>query len=189
MALVDVARLVVAAALSCVLALAAVSDVRRRRIPNWTVLAVIGLFVVWAACGAWTGAISAVEAAGVAFVVSVGLYACKVLGAGDSKLFTAVALFAGVGYLPLLIVATTLTGGVIALVSLAARPRRALVMFTMRGKGDWGRGVPYGVAIAIGGAIITWAPMAGLVRPIDARAPVTVRDIDHELQLPRPSTR
>jgi prepilin peptidase CpaA len=54
-------------------------------------------------------------------------------------------------------VLVALTGGVIALASLLARPVRAAVMFHMRGKGDFGRGVPYGVAIAIATmVIIVW---------------------------------
>jgi hypothetical protein len=36
-------------------------------------------------------------------------------------------------------------------VSLAANPARALVMFQMRGKGEFERNIPYGVAIAVAG--------------------------------------
>jgi hypothetical protein len=44
------------------------------------------------------------------------------------------------------------------------RPVRALVMFQMRGKGDFGRGVPYGVAIAIATAgILSWPPFANVL--------------------------
>jgi prepilin peptidase CpaA len=182
--LTEIGRLAVAVAYTVVLAVAAVSDVRERKIPNWTVLAVIGLFAVWAFLRGGQGAVSAIEAAGIAFVVSVGLYVFKIMGAGDSKLFTAVALFAGMGYLPLLIVATTLTGGVIAGVSLASRPRRAMVMLQMGGKGDWGRGVPYGVAIALGGAVIVWGPMSGLVTPFGERPAVTAADINKALAEP-----
>jgi prepilin peptidase CpaA len=180
--LTDGLRFIVAVAFTLVIAYAAFSDIKSRRIPNWTVIAVIGLFVIWAGIDGGRGAVSALEAAGVALVVSVALYAFKIMGAGDSKLFTAVALFAGMGYLPLLIVATTLAGGVIALVSLASRPQRAMVMFSMRGKGDWGRGVPYGVAIAVGGALIVWAPMTGLVQPLGARPHVSAADIGKALR-------
>ena len=179
-------RLAVAAAVTVVLAIAALSDVRERRIPNWTVLALIGLYVVLVAALGGRGLVSAFEAAGLALVTTVALYALKIIGAGDSKLFTAVAFFAGLGYLPLLVVATTLAGGLIALVSLASRPRRALLMFTLRGKGDWGRGVPYGLAIAVGGLIVLWAPLMNLVRPFGAPAPVSTQDISHALLRPGP---
>jgi prepilin peptidase CpaA len=162
----ELAQISVAAVATAVLATAAVSDIRHRRIPNWTVLALIALFAVLAIAFGGRGLVSALAAAGVALVVSVGLYALRMIGAGDSKLLTAVALFAGLGYLPLLMLATALTGGVIAALSMASRPTRALTMFTLRGKGDWGRGVPYGVAIAVGGVLVLWAPMTDFLRPV-----------------------
>ncbi len=177
----DPIRLGVAVLYSLVLAFAAASDLRHRRIPNWTVLALIGLFVIWAVARSGEGLVSALEAGGLALAISVAFYAFKIMGAGDSKLFTAVALFAGMDYLLLLVIATTLTGGVMALISLASRPRRALVMFSLRGKGDWGRGVPYGVAIAVGGAVIMWAPIAGLVQPFGAASHVTTAEILKEV--------
>lgn len=181
-------QLAAAALVSVVLAIAAVSDIRDRRIPNWTVLAVMGLFAAWAFANGGAGVVSALEAAGVALVVSIALYALKIMGAGDSKLFTAVALFAGMGYLPLLVVATTLAGGAVALVSLATRPRRALAMFTLRGKGDWGRGVPYGVAIAVGGAVIMWGPIAGLAPPFAKPSHrLNGADIRREFSAPEPT--
>lgn len=186
MSLTETVRLVVAAAVSLVLAVAALSDVRDRRIPNWTVLALIGLYVVLVIALGGRGLASALAAAGLALATTVGLYAFLIIGAGDSKLFTAVAFFAGLGYLPLLVVATTLAGGVIALISLASRPQRALAMFTLRGKGDWGRGVPYGLAIAVGGLVVMWAPLMNLVRPFGAPAPVMATDISHAFARPGP---
>jgi prepilin peptidase CpaA len=161
----ELTRIVIAVAATAVLAVAAVSDVRHRRIPNWTVLALIALFAMMAIALGGKGLVSALAAAAVAFVVSVGLYALRFVGAGDSKLITAVALFAGLGYLPLLAVGTTLTGGVIAAASFISRPTRAMVMVTLRGKGDWGRGIPYGVAIAVGGLLVIWAPLVTSVQP------------------------
>jgi len=162
----ELVQIGVSAIATSILAIAAASDVRHRRIPNWTVLALIALFAVLAIAFGGRGVVSALAAASVALVISVGLYALRLIGAGDSKLLTAVALFAGLGYLPLLVLVTALTGGVIAGISLVTRPTRALTMFTMRGKGDWGRGIPYGVAIAVGGVLILWAPMTEILRPV-----------------------
>ena len=134
--------------LSVVLAIASISDIKDRRIPNWSVLAVAVLFVPWAITEHVSLA-SALGAAAITFVISCGLYLVGVIGAGDSKLLTAAALFVGFGQLLPFLVLVALAGGVIAVMSLAARPVRALVMFQMRNKGDFGRGVPYGVAIAI----------------------------------------
>jgi len=159
--------IVLAAAASLILVWAAVSDVRRRIIPNVSVLALLGVFLAWAVAvlGFGQPLVSALAAAAIAFVVTFVLYAFKVIGAGDSKLFAAAALFCGLGYLPLFALATVLAGGAIAAVSLAARPRRAAVMFAMGGKGDWGRGIPYGVAIAIGAAVVMWGSIGGYVQP------------------------
>jgi len=171
----DIVRFAVAAIATCVLIWAAVSDVRTRRIPNASVLALLGLFVAWTLADGGVTLASALEAGGLALAVSGGLYLFKILGAGDSKLFTVCALFAGMAYLPYLALATSLAGGVIALASLASRPRRALVMLTMRGKGHWGGGVPYGLAVAAGAAIVIWAPLTGALDPFAyfGRAPVT----------------
>ena len=156
MPLPEIVRLLVAVALTAVLAIAAVNDVRVRKIPNWTVLAAMALFIPWAVVHPlpWDG--WALAAAVIAFAVSFGLYSAGLVGAGDSKLFTAVALFGGLGDLPMLAFATALVGGLIALASLLLRPTRALVMAKLRGKGDFGPGVPYGVAIAAAAALVVW---------------------------------
>lgn len=137
-----------------VLAFASVRDISDRRIPNWTVAAVACLFVAWAFVVPSISFLSSLGAAAIVFAVTAALFAFHVVGAGDSKLMTALALFAGLSRLPLFVVATVLAGGAIALFSLALRPTRVLVMLQMRGKGDFGRGIPYGVAISLGGASI-----------------------------------
>jgi len=163
MPLPEVFRYLIAAVLTGVLIWAAASDVRDRRIPNRAVLSVLGLFVLWTAANGGAGLLSAVVAGAIAFAVGYGLYVFKIVGAGDAKLFSALALFAGLSHLPLFALATVWTGGLMALASLAASPRRAIVMLAMRGQGDHGRGIPYGVAIGIGGAIVLWGYLSGLL--------------------------
>ena len=157
----ELARLAVAAGLVVVLAIIAVNDARHRRIPNAAVLAMLALFVAWTAINGGVGLVSSLEAAGISLVITVALYAFKVIGAGDSKLFTVAALYAGDAYLPLMSLVTVLIGGAIALAILVRRPARGLVMFQMRGEGDWGRGIPYGVPIAIACAAVVWGPLLG----------------------------
>jgi len=158
----EIARLAVAIALSGVLVWASVSDIRARRIPNASVLAVLALFVVEAIINRGAGLLSSFGAGAIALVVTFALYAFnEIIGAGDAKLFSAAALFAGLAALPALAFATALFGGLVAVVSILTRPRRALVMLQLRGKGDFGKGVPYGVAIAAGTAIVIWAPYLG----------------------------
>jgi prepilin peptidase CpaA len=156
MPFLEVGRWTVVVALTALLVWASISDIRTRRISNWNVLAIIVLFAPWAllhwnASTAW-----ALVAGAIALAVGVALYALGVTGAGDAKLFAAVALFAGLGHLLALSVATALAGGAIAIASLVSRPRRALAMITLRGEGDYGPGIPYGVAIALGAVFVVW---------------------------------
>lgn len=157
----EIARLAIAIALSGVLVWASISDIRVRRIPNASVLVVLGLYVVLAAINRGVGVVSGLEAAVIAFAVTFALYWFNIVGAGDAKLFASVALFAGLAGLPMLAFATALFGGLVAVVSILTRPTRALVMLQLRGKGDFGRGVPYGVAIAAGTAVVVWGPYLG----------------------------
>ncbi|HEX7929937.1 MAG TPA: hypothetical protein VF470_03395, partial [Sphingomicrobium sp.] len=59
-------------------------------------------------------------------------------------------------------------------------------MLTLRGKGDYGRGVPYGCAIAIGGAIVIWGAMTGLLPPFGVASTMTDQRIAHGLAADRP---
>ncbi len=157
---------VLAAILSGVLICVAVGDVMNRRIPNAAVLAVVALFALWALADRGASLGAGLAAAAIGFGVGFVFYLMRIMGAGDVKLFAAVALFTGLSYLHLFALATVLAGGVMAVFTLAARPRRALVMFTLKGRGDYGRGIPYGVAIAVGGLIAVWGGLTGAL-PVD----------------------
>lgn len=164
----EILQYVVAAALTGVLAWAALSDAIWRRIPNASVLAVAGLYVVWAVILGGAGLVGALVTAAVFLGVGFGLFAFGIWGGGDAKLFAAVALFAGFAHFSTLVLVTAVVGGLMAVVSLASRPARALVIWNMKGKGDFGRGIPYGVAIAAGGAAVVWGQLLGWIRPYAA---------------------
>lgn len=154
-ALIDIARWTILFLICVALAIAGASDVRSRRIPNWTVLAIAGLFCAWYFVGRPAVPIlSSLGGALIVFAGSCALYSFGIIGAGDSKLATIVALFAGIARLPEYILYMSVTGGVLVLCMLAAQPARALVIFQVRGKGGLDRGVPYGVAIAVAGAML-----------------------------------
>lgn len=148
-----------------VLVIAAVYDFLRRRIPNWTVVALLALFVLCAWLGLTpTGWGSGLAAFAIALLVSGTLYLFGWLGAGDSKLFAASALFAGMGNLLLLCAATAIAGGLYALGVLFLRPKQVLRGMTTAGRADGNlRGIPYGVAISAG-ALIT-ASMTQFLKP------------------------
>ena len=169
----ELGRLVVAALLTVVLGWASFTDIRDRKIRNVAVLAVLGLFAPWALMmHSGQDVLLALGAGVVALVIGVAVYAVGWMGAGDAKLFGAVGLFAGWHNLIELTVITTLVGGLIAVFSLISQPKRTWAMITRRGRGDFGRGVPYGVAIAVATLILTWSsllhmalPLTGAVKP------------------------
>jgi prepilin peptidase CpaA len=164
MPLPEIVRWTIALLLTAVLAVAAVTDVRERKIPNWTVLATLVLFIPWAVfhLHPLTWSLWALGVGVIAFAVTFGLYSAGLVGAGDSKLFAAVALFAGIGQIIPLTLATAIIGGLVAMAGFVLAPARALTMLRMRGKGDFGRGVPYGVAIALGTVLVIWAGLLHL---------------------------
>jgi len=161
----EIARYAVSVALTGALLWAGISDAITRKIPNASVLVVLGLFVVWTFLNPLTHLTGALVAGVIAFIAFYALYAFRILGAGDAKLFSAVALFAGLAYLGSFSMATVLSGGAMAVVTLASRPQRALVIFNLRGRGDFGRGIPYGCAIAFGGIVMHWGRLLGYLTP------------------------
>jgi prepilin peptidase CpaA len=148
------ARIGILALVLVTLGVASLSDWCHRRIPNWTVGALVLLYAGWASIERSVSVTQSLEAAGIAFLVSFLLYAFRLIGAGDSKLISAVALFVGMPPLAEFALVMSLAGGVLAVMSLVSHPTRALVMLQMGGRADAGRGVPYGIAIALAGAFI-----------------------------------
>ena len=168
MPLIEIGRWTVAVVFTALVAWASISDIKDRKIPNRCVLAIMALFVPWAVLSTGPWVLWALAAGAIALAIGVGLYALGMVGAGDAKMFAAVALFTGLDHLPLLGLLTALAGGAIALANMAAQPTRALVMLKMRGKGDFGRGIPYGVAIALAAAALVWSALLRL--PLTAAA-------------------
>ena len=158
----DYAPWAVAGLYAAALIAAGVTDVRARKIPNWTVIALLALFIPWLFVGPQVSWISSLEAFAIALVVTVALYLLKIVGAGDSKLFTAAALFAGLKLLGVLALATALIGGVIAIGIMIVNPRRAVRGLTAKGRAEQGRGIPYGVPIALAALLVMFAPF-GLI--------------------------
>ena len=159
MPIAGVALGVIVAIFFILLVIVSISDIRDRLIPNWAVLAIFVLAVPWIFLAPNASFISSGAAILVAFLISIPLYLARLIGAGDSKLLMSVSLLVGASKLMLFLVVVALAGGAIAAVSMLRHPTRALVMFQLRGKGQFGRGVPYGVAIAIGAAAITILPL------------------------------
>jgi prepilin peptidase CpaA len=152
-------RLIVA----CALLWLAAFDVRCRRLPTRVILAIGALFFfdVLVIRMAINDVLAHLLLALVVFVVCAVLYLAKILGGGDAKLAAVVFLWVGSSlFLPALALISVIGLGV-SLISLATRHidpalrsplLRALAMFSEA------RGVPYGVALALGGGLVIVLP-------------------------------
>jgi len=182
MPLHDTLRIGIAVLVSAILLWGGLNDIRTRRIPNLSIVALLVLFVPWTALDFGAPTLSALAAAGLVLVATFALFAFRIFGAGDAKMLSAAALFMGLGYLPYFLVFTAMAGGMLAIGSLVARPQRALAMFVMRGQGDFGPGIPYGAAIAIGGVLTFWGMLHGDLGPYGLGAMSHPADLAHGLQ-------
>jgi prepilin peptidase CpaA len=145
--------------LAIALLVAAITDIRSRSISNWLNAGIaLAAPLYWWSSGLdlWPGVALQLGIALAAFVLLAGLFALKMMGGGDVKLLTVLALWIEpVWFLKLLIV-MALVGGVLT-VGMGAwhimrRQRERLA-------------IPYGVAIAIGGLWVLgthYLPRAGV---------------------------
>ncbi len=135
---------------------AACSDVASLTIPNWVSLAMAGAFPVFAlAGGAPLGAIGLHLLLGFGMlVIGFCLFQFNIIGGGDAKLLAAVSVWTGLGALAPFLLWTALSGGLFAIILLLARSHTLMLaaappfiyrLLTPK------TGVPYGVAIMIGG--------------------------------------
>lgn len=151
-----------------ILLAAAVSDVITYRIPNYLVLALAAAFFAAAAIHyAQTNWLSHIGAALGCLVVGFALYQYRQVGAGDVKLLGVVALWAGTSGLIALLLFMSISGLLALPLILFARFLVAKAQAGNLWKAQWQvprvltrrQGVPYGVAIALGGILTS------IVRP------------------------
>ena len=161
-------NLIFASAFVVLVVWAAITDVKGLRIGNWVSLALVGLFALYVGVGhldLGTKQLAVLWHVGVALVVLVigfGIFAFGAMGAGDIKLMSAVALWAGPGLAIPFLVFTSIAGGAMGLIIVTG-----MLYLKWDGSGSapnafsrfvpsWlRRGIlPYGVAICIG-ALLT----------------------------------
>ena len=108
--------------LAALLALAALIDLRERRIPNWLTGSVAALYPIYVLASplsvAWLGALAA---ASTVLLFGLVLFGRQLIGGGDVKLIAAMTLWAGLDHLALFALVTSLAGGGLALGSLWCR--------------------------------------------------------------------
>lgn len=138
---------------------AAIFDTLKFIIPNMVCVALVVLFFATAALAPgkvdW---VSHLAAAGLVLVVGFGIYLGNFMGAGDIKLLTAVALWAGLSELPMILAYIGLFGGALAIFLMFARRFTFMVLVNLPKTESLhlpkvllkGEAIPYGVGIAIG---------------------------------------
>lgn len=133
------------AGLAIALLFAAFTDIRERKIANWlnAGIALAAPLFWWSDnLALWPDVAMQLGVAVTAFVVLAGLFALKMMGGGDVKLLTALALWIEPTWFLRLLIVMALIGGVLTVIMgaihIIRRQRQRLA-------------VPYGVAIASAG--------------------------------------
>lgn len=132
-------------------------DAARLEIPDAASLVLLAGFAAGAAAGGagWGVILAHVGAGLAAFAAGAGLFYLGVWGGGDAKLGGAVALWLGWHSLAPWLLVTALAGGALSLAVLALRrlpgPALAGAPRWLRRLGDPQEGIPYGLALGIGG--------------------------------------
>ena len=143
-----------------ILAYVAQSDLRRMRIPNWTALALVAVFVLTAPFVGWTEAGWRALSAAIVFAVGFALFALRIVAGGDVKILAALALLVPVATLTLfwLVFAGAMAAAILLVVALRALPAaRGTGWVSMRARGT----LPMGIAIAAAGWV-HWAILAAV---------------------------
>lgn len=153
--------------LAALLAGAAWTDLRTRRIPNGIVASTGLLWLPFALTLPLPTAGLALGLAMAVLLAGMGAWSAGWFGAGDVKLLAALSLWAGPAHLLPLLLVIAVSGGVLAIAMLLAR-RLCAVMPVVLGTAWVGTGrdpaslsLPYGLAIAAGGLWLVGVTLAG----------------------------
>ena len=147
------------AALTLLLLVGAISDIRDRRLPNWLSLA---LLLLGLAHAFYLGGLSSTgwhfAHALIVMVIGAGIFAAGIMGGGDAKFYAGLA-----AYFPLSeglhLLLWVSIAGIVSILSWMVL--RRILPLKKPEDGSLHAKFPYGVAIAIGGALVAWTGLAG----------------------------
>lgn len=151
-------------ALACVIA-APVFDLMRFEIPDMLSIVIVAAAIAYGLVAPEFDWLSHLASTAIVFAGGLLLFARNWMGGGDVKLLTAIASWTGLGGLPLQLVATSLAGGVLALVLIIVRRAyqgAGTDQMTIPRLFRFDAPLPYGVAIAAG--TCWWALQAWPIR-------------------------
>jgi prepilin peptidase CpaA len=168
----------IVAAMTAITLVAAFTDLKARRIPNWLVLAgVVAGFGLNAALGGWSGVAAAGLGFGLALLIYVPLFILRAMGGGDVKLMAAIGCMAGPNNWFTIFILASIAGAVYAVFLLVAKRSmggaiwnvlhivkeliRLRLPFRSKPQLDIGHpkalSVPHGVSIAAGTLVFLYA--------------------------------
>jgi prepilin peptidase CpaA len=152
---------------AAVAGVAAYTDLRSRRIPNWLTLSALGLGLgANTVLGGVAGGTTALLGVGLGLALLLPFYMLRAVGAGDVKLLAALGALVGPTALVSVAVYGAVVGGLIAAAILLGRGRLLLTldeMFVQRVLPTRsGATAPYGVAIACG--VYLWLLLPAVLR-------------------------
>ena len=131
------------------------TDLRKRRIPNALCLLTFLSGIAYAAwSGGWPDAGNHALHAIIALVVGACLFAARAIGGGDAKFYAAIAAWFAPHDAIWLFVLVSFSGFILLVVWIATR---MMTGRPIRKQGGGVNGLPYGVAIAVGSAILILA--------------------------------
>jgi prepilin peptidase CpaA len=146
---------------------AAFTDLRARRIPNWLTFTTLAVGLgVHAATDGLSGCTWALSGVGLGLALLLPFYLLRAMGAGDVKLLGALGALVGPQSLLSIAVYGALVGGVMSVAALIGRRRllltlsELLVQRTLPTRS--GATAPYGLAIASG--VYLWLVLPAVVR-------------------------
>ncbi len=141
-------------------AIAAYKDILTYTIPNWISLLLLCVFPLFSLASSMSLTVFGLHffVGGVALVITMGLYALKVIGGGDAKLFSALALWFGWNDIGMFVFYLAIIGLILVVFLVALRNIPAL---SKESRPEWVRKlfgkknpVPYGIALSITSYII-----------------------------------
>lgn len=146
------------AGLAIALLIAAFTDIRRRQIDNWlnAGIALAAPLFWWSSnLELWPDIALQLGVAATAFVILAGMFALRMMGGGDVKLLTALALWIKPEWFLQLIIMMALIGGLLTIV---------MASWHLMRRQQHKLAIPYGVAISIAGLWVLgvhYLPAAG----------------------------
>lgn len=150
-----------------------VTDIRSRRIPNKLVLVMALLGIVFSVISLppSVGVLRALASCSIGFALWIPFHALRMLGAGDVKLFAAASCWLAPSQVFSAALVSAFAGGILSLVGLVLAHGLGLTAFriahvardpkllaTPLAVPAGRKTLPYGVAMAIGLAVVAWFP-------------------------------